>query len=313
METVSQREDETTVHTQRRRGERRGQHSRPAEFSRDSGLCPSNLKGLADFRQPPAVETLLGLHFYPLQNWQTPYFGLFWQKIKQEYQDAQVHPALSGQGLRLELNSAQASIKLTGEVPVRWWYFHKSGKRLIQIQTDSFIQNWRKQHANDPYLHYKDLRPAFQKTWAQFLGFLKESGVKPPRVRQCEVTYVNHIDRGEGWRTFADLADVVTVWRGVTYCGFLPTPDVVSVNAFYPIEGNAGRLQIMAQPGIRHPDAKQTLQLTITALCKPASSQPSDLFKSLDLGRRWVVRGFEDFTTEKMHTIWGKKARRRPE
>jgi uncharacterized protein (TIGR04255 family) len=306
METVNQAEMTRDSHAPL-------EESKSTPLVRGPEACASNLKGLADFQKPPAVETLVGFHFFPLQNWKTPNFGLFWQEIKKEYPDAQVHPALAEQALRVELNSALASIKLTGDVPVRWWYVHKSGKRLIQVQADSFIQNWRKRDTDDPYLHYKELRPAFQKTWSQFLRFLKRQRVESPRVRQCEVTYVNHIDRGEGWRSFADLADVFSVWRGRTYCGFLPTPDLVSMNAFYPIEGQTGRLQIMVQPGIRQPDAKQTLQLTITALCKPASSQPSDLFKSLDLGRKWVVRGFEDFTTEKMHTIWGKKPRRRPE
>jgi uncharacterized protein (TIGR04255 family) len=274
----------------------------------------SGKPGLADFQRPPAVETVLGLHFLPLQNWKTPYFGLFWQEIKREFPDAQVHPPLAAeQGLRLELNPAQATIKLTGEVRVRWWYFHKSGKRLIQVQTDSFIQNWRKRDNRDPYLHYAKLRPAFKDVWLQFLRFLRRHKVEPPRIHHCEVTYVNHIDRGEGWRTLGDLAEVVSVWTGRTYCGFLPPPEIVSINSFYPIGNKAGRLQVMLRPGIRESDAKQTLQLTLTALCAPASSQTPDLLKAFDLGRKWIVKGFEDVTTEKMHQIWKKKRRRRPE
>ena len=307
METVNQSENEITPEG------RAPADQQSTQLVRGTGVSALKVMGLPDFEEPPAVETLVGFHFYPLQNWKTPNFGLFWQEIKTEYPDAQVHPALAEQGLRLELNSALGSIKLTGDVPVRWWYEHKSGKRLIQVQTESFIQNWRKRSKNDPYLHYKDLRPAFWRTWGQFLRFLKRQGVESPRVRQCEVTYVNHIDRGEGWRSFADLPDVFSAWKGRTYCGFLPTPDLVSMNVSYPIGGQTGRLQIVMQPGIRQPDARQTLQLTITAMCKPVSSEPSDLFKSLDLGRKWVVRGFEDFTTEKMHAVWRKKPRRRPE
>lgn len=308
MDTVNHSENETTVNADAR-SELGGN---PIQRVRHPEVCTSNLEGLADFQKPPAVETLVGFHFFPLQNWKTPNFGLFWQAIKREYPDAQVRPVVE-QGLRLELNSALASIKLSGDVPVRWWYLHRSGKRLVQLQADSFVQNWRKRGADDPYLHYKDLRPAFRKTWAQFLRFLKQQHVESPRVRQCEVTYVNHIDRGEGWRSFGDLANVFSVWKGKTYCGFLPTPDLVSMQVFYPIKGQTGRLQIIVQPGIRQPDARQTLQVTITAMCKPASTRTSDLFDSLDLCRKWVVRGFEDFTSEKMHAIWGKKARRRPE
>src|SRR5262245_1038548 len=49
---------------------------------------------LPDFDHPPAVETFIGFHFANLQNWKTPYFGLFWQEIRDEYPDAEVLPPI---------------------------------------------------------------------------------------------------------------------------------------------------------------------------------------------------------------------------
>lgn len=266
---------------------------------------------LPDFDKPPAVETLLGVHFRPLQQWKTQYFGKFWDKISREYPDVQVHPPLnSEQGLRVEVTPKEAMIRVSGEVPVRWWYFHKSGKRLVQVQNDSFVQNWRKRGAGDPYLHYDQLRPSFAAMWKQFRAFLRAQSVDQPKAEICEVTYVNHIDRGSGWDSFSDLPKVVTCWSEQTSGDFLPAPNQVSFNTFYTFSKQSGHLQVGLQHGIRESDKKETLQLTLTARCKPDSSDTAELLRCLDLNRMWVVRGFADITTPEMHEIWGRKERR---
>jgi uncharacterized protein (TIGR04255 family) len=266
---------------------------------------------LPDFKSPPAVETLLGVYFRPLQHWKTQYFGRFWDQVRREYPEVQVHPPLiSEQGLRVEVTPEEARIRVSGEIAVRWWYFHKSGKRLIQVQNDSFIQNWRKRGITDPYLHYDQLRPSFESLWGRFRAFLRSQSVQQPKIEVCEVTYVNHIDRGSGWDSLADLPNVVTCWSGETLGEFLPLPAQVSFNAIFPFNEKSGQLQVSMQPGIRESDKKETLQLTLTARCKPDSSETNELLRCLDLNRTWVVRGFADITTVTMHKIWGRKVRR---
>src|SRR5579871_1695454 len=121
---------------------------------------------LPDFKRPPAIETLMGFYFGPLKGWLTPFFGLFWNEIRRDYPHVEVQPFLVPEkGLRLELKSEKARLELSGEVPVRWLYFHRSDRTLIQIQSDSFIQNWRKRTDQDAYLHYGDLRPSFLEVW----------------------------------------------------------------------------------------------------------------------------------------------------
>jgi uncharacterized protein (TIGR04255 family) len=266
---------------------------------------------LPDFKKPPAVETFLGFHFSPLQNWKTPYFGLFWQQIRAEYPEVEVlHPIPSEDTFKIELDAQRVSLRVRGEIPVRWWYFHKSGTRLIQIQNDRFIQNWRKRDINDRYVHYAKLRPAFIQTWTKFLHFLKENKVSVPEINLCEISYVNNIDRGDAWKTFSDLSNVIAGWSGKTSTGFLPNPTLVTLNAVYPIGKTGGSLHVTMQPGLRQPDNTETIQLNLTATCRPTSPRLSDLLSAFDLGRQWIVKGFEDFTNPKMHDLWGKKKRK---
>lgn len=266
-------------------------------------------RDLPDFKTPPAIETLMGFYFAPLKGWQTPYFGLFWNEIRKEYPRVEVQPFLvPEQGLRLELKSEKARLEISGEVPVRWMYFHQSEKTLIQVQSDSFIQNWRKRGAKDPYLHYGNLRPSFITMWQRYCKFLRVNNVHPPVIRECEVTYVNHIDKGTGWGSLRDLGGVVSCWSGATSGTFLPAPDLISLNVIYPIRERGGRLQVTLQPGIR--EGQETLQLTLMAKCKPKSSATAELMNALDIAREWVVRGFTDFTTVDMHSIWKRVARK---
>jgi uncharacterized protein (TIGR04255 family) len=259
---------------------------------------------LPDFENPPAVETLMGVHFAPIERWQGPYFGLFWSRIKKDYPRIELQPPVIA---ALTAESALAQFQSRVELPVRCWFFNQDETRLIQVQNNLFLHNWRKVEPGDKYLHYDDLRPIFEREWQGFRNFLESESLPVPAVQLCEVTYVNHIDRGNGLKTFADLSDVFPNWSPRTSGGILPTPELVAINASYPLKDLEGHLQITAQPAVRQTDTKETLQLTVTAKCKPSSSSNEDIRRCLDESRKWVVLGFTDFTGPKMHAIWGRK------
>jgi uncharacterized protein (TIGR04255 family) len=195
----------------------------------------------------------------------------------------------------------------SGIPSVRCWFFDPSETRLIQLQHNHFIHNWRKTAATQGYQHYEVVKPLFQKEWRRFCSFVAANAMRRPEVWQSEVTYVNHIERGQGWETFADLPLVMTSWSGKTATQFLPDPDTVAWNCVYPMPDSAGQLNVNLQRAIRKTDGKDIIQLTLTAKGKPASAEDGDLFAWLDLGHEWVVRGFKDVTTAKMHQFWGVK------
>jgi uncharacterized protein (TIGR04255 family) len=259
---------------------------------------------LPDFENPPAVETFMGVHFAPIDRWQGPHFGLFWSRIKKDYPRVELQPpVITAPTPQLALAQFQSRF----ELPVRCWFFNHDETRLIQVQNNLFLHNWRKVGRAEEYLHYDQLRPLFQKEWQAFRSFLEDEDLGTPQILLCEVTYVNHIDRGKGWQTFADLADVFPNWVPKTSGDLLPPPELVSINARYPLKDADGHLQITAQPAVRQNDTQETIQLTVTVQCRPASSSTEDICRGLDAARKWVVLGFTDFTSRKMHEIWRRK------
>lgn len=261
---------------------------------------------LPDFDDPPAVETVLGVRFSPLKGWQAPHFGLYWNQIRGEYPRVEIHSAIGSADAPVYFHFPEQP-QTQFEVPVRCWFFNAKESTLIQIQRDRFLHNWRKLEHTQPYLHYDELKPEFEKHWKGFREFLRVEGFDEPRVAECEVTYVNQIDRGKGWESFADLSNVVTSWCAGKPDNFLPDPNLVSFNAVYPMQEKEGTLRVILQPAFRTADNKETIQLVMVGQCRPAGSGYEDIAACLDAARRWVVQGFADMTTARMHEIWRRK------
>ena len=262
---------------------------------------------LPDFGKPPVVETVLDVGFLPLAGWGIPHFGLFWQTIKDTYPSFQDQPPVILQKERFGEEAQQPlslAFELINQPEARCWFINESQTRLIQVQRDRFIHNWRKMEGKERYPHYEEaVRPAFESEWNRFCEFLLREGLGPPDVQQCEVQYVNHIPLN-GWKTFTDVIESLSNWPGAEHAGFLPAPESLVAITSYLMPGNAGRLRIVIEPAVRSSDGSVILQLKLIARGKPESSGAADILNWFDLGREWIVRGFTDFTSPGMHKIW---------
>jgi uncharacterized protein (TIGR04255 family) len=265
---------------------------------------------LPDYGQPPVVETLLAVQFSPLTKFDIPHFGLYWAKIREDYPNYQVLPPL-GQVIEQfgseRVQHPKLGLELVSRPEIRCWFIEKSGAMLTQVQKDRFIHNWRKQKPEDVYVHYDKIKPRFIEEWKRFCEFLVESDLGTPEINQCEITYVNHIEVGHGWKSYGELNKVVSFWSGASSGDFLPEPESVNIGARFVLPDKKGRLHMEMQPAIRALDAQEILQLNITARGKPESSNLEKVLEWFELGHEWIVRGFTDFTAKDMHNFWRRK------
>jgi uncharacterized protein (TIGR04255 family) len=262
---------------------------------------------LPDFSNPPIIEAVLGVEFSPIVNWGIPYFGLYWDSIRAEYPRFEVkQPLRTLIGPKGVVPPADAAFVEFVETPdVRCWFIDESETRLIQLQQERFIINWRKVRRGSglAYLHYDHNRQTFEQEWLRFNDFLKNQSFETPEAQLCEVTYVNHIERGDGWRSFAELHEVLPIlaeFRG----DLLSSPEALSVGMQYKIDGGNGQLTIQIQPAIRHEDMKQVIQLTLIARGRPKSSEVSSLLDWFDLGHEYIAVAFREITSDKMRNLW---------
>jgi uncharacterized protein (TIGR04255 family) len=269
---------------------------------------------LPNFVAPPVVETVLGVEFAPLTGWDVRHFGLLWAKLRDDYPTFQIQPPLApteqpGPQAELAKNLIVSVLGIAGPA-IRAWYIDGSETRLLQVQEDRFLHNWRKVLGTEKYPHYdENIRPAFEKEWIRLSDFLEESGIERPVVERWEVTYVNHLERGREWKTVADLPRLFPAWAGASLTGSLPSPESVRLHVVYPLPGEEGHLQVMVQPVTRFRDNNEVLQVNLTASGRARSTEVHEILQCFDLGREWVVRGFTDFTSAEMHELWGKRDR----
>jgi uncharacterized protein (TIGR04255 family) len=267
-------------------------------------------QALPDFSNPPVDETVLSIQFAPIPGFDIRYFGLYWAEVKNEYPGFQIQPPLPsqieqfGSGKRLE---SQVAFHLISEPEIRAWYLDKTGNRLFQFQRDRLVHNWRRVVGTDDYPRYPTLRKSLVSEWQRCNDFLTRNKLARPQANQCEVVYVNHIEYGEDWIDSRNLNDVIAAWAEPKVSAFLPRPERVNMEVHYRFPDDSGRLHVSLQPVIRGRDGKEVLQLTLVARGAPKSPSDEDIFHSLDKLREWVVKGFADFTSEKMQEIWGRR------
>lgn len=269
----------------------------------------TSVRNLPDFDQPPVVETLLGVQFSVAKPFPNKFFGEYWKRIMDRFPHLEIQEPIPSVTEEFGLTSRVPSVavRLVPGGDFRCWFIDETETRLVQLQKDRFVHNWRRVK-DEPYPHYDDeIKPRFEKEWVEFCSFLVEHGYDKPEVNQCEVTYVNHIEAGEDRAGIEDLSRVIACWSGSYSGNFLNRPETVSFNVRYVMPDNRGRLHIMGQPVIRRRDAKQVFQLNLTARGKPRSSKLEDILEWLNLGREWIVRGFTDLTTPEMHKVWKRK------
>ncbi|HYR93799.1 MAG TPA: TIGR04255 family protein [Methylomirabilota bacterium] len=268
--------------------------------------------GFPQFDHPPVVETVIGVEFAPIDGWEVPHFGLFWNELRRTYPKTQMVPALPSMiekyGKEHLYAGTEPSVEfIKGEPPVRAFFADDASGKLLQIQRDRLLHNWRKTGRESAYPGYAETRVWFTTAWERFLSFLASNELRRPDVTQCEVTYINHIERGAGWDSLADLPTVTPLLSGKGSTGFLGVPEVTVLTARYLMPEQRGRLHLALQPALRNADQREILQLQLTARGMPQSSTTEHVLEWIDLGHEWVVKSFADATSTVMHNIWGRR------
>jgi uncharacterized protein (TIGR04255 family) len=172
-----------------------------------------------DFERPPVVETSLGFYFSPLSGWSFVHVGALWEQFKAKYPKAEYRPPINfpsdPQKLITEI------LADVGRIPFRTCFVDNSNTQLVQVQNGCFFHNWRKTPDTPQYQHYDTVRPFFQKDWDIFRKFLATNALPVPEVSRCEVTYFNHLARGEDWQNISDFSGMFPVCRVTEGAGML--------------------------------------------------------------------------------------------
>lgn len=266
---------------------------------------------LPEFDRPPLDEMAMGVQFDPLPNFHVVHFGLFWSQIRSEYPHTEDQAPLVSTVELAEIKPSANTVPVVamGVPPLpRCWFLNETKTQLIQVQRDRFLRNWRQIDGNERYPHFPRLVQDFQRAWERFLTFASEQELGPVNVNQCELTYINNIDRGAGWSELGELDRVFPLLRPREPGKFLPPPETLSWQARYKMTEGRGRLHVEMNPVFRGRDLKLVLSLNLTARGAPAGGSLEQIAAWFDLAHEWIVRAFAELTGPEAHKLWGRRA-----
>jgi uncharacterized protein (TIGR04255 family) len=170
---------------------------------------------------------------------------------------------------------------------------------LIQLQRDRFLCNWRKLSASHAYPRYDNVVSAFFDHFQHFESFastIREGRISPT---QYELTYVNHIPSDAGlWQDVRDWPNVTTILASPKD-GYLPPPVSSSFAMTYDMPDRMGRLHVRVHSAQQVEDGSGLMVFELTARGIAASAK-----QWFDTAHEWIVRGFEQLTTEHAHRLW---------
>lgn len=269
---------------------------------------------LPSFDRPPLNEVALSVQFEPLPGLNPAEIGVFWKTLRDRFPRVECHTPIG------------TTIERTGVVPMaptrpvfveelpapRFWFLDEAGAELVQVQQDRFVRNWRRVDPSQSYPRYeKHTRPNFLDDYNAFLAFLSGEGIPVPVPNQCEVNYVNMIEAGVGWKSYADLGKVLRI--GIMQVPSLPDLAfeegrmALKHRILAPDNTFQGRLHISVEPRLKKSDSSPVIALTLTARGQPLSDGVGGVLAFFDLARRIIVNTFAAITTSEMHKVWGRR------
>ena len=262
-----------------------------------------------DYEKPPVIEVVCGIQFKTIEGLLIPHFGLLWEKFKSDYPICREVPPLSPV-IEAFADSKPVSLKFSDVPPLpRIWFIHKNDNGIIQIQRDRFLHNWRKVREEDEYPRYPNVIKMFQSRLEQFKSFLIENEFEDIEPLQLEITYINHIPKGDGWISLKDIANIFPDFSFRSEDDrFLPEPEIINWRTSFLLPEKLGRFHINIRSSslVETETPIITLNSTVRGISQDLS--PEGMKSWFDLAREWIVRGFVDLTgKEVQEKIWLKK------
>lgn len=268
---------------------------------------------LVRFDEPPVTEVVVAVAFDSLQYLTVAHLGQLWtEELREEFPQVEERspyepPIESFDGP----NKSQLSLTFSSQPPSpRLWFKSADDQDLLQIQNNWFACNWRKVGKDSQYSHWPSRRDAFVRWFSIFNQFLQSKGLGKIRPIQCEVTYINHIVPDGVWHRHGEIAKVFNTISDTSF-SFLPEPEQIRFATTYVMKKDGepvGRLHLNADPVVSVKDNTHALSLNLTARGAPFGSDLDGIIEFLSMGREWIVRGFQELTTEAMHIRWGKQS-----
>jgi uncharacterized protein (TIGR04255 family) len=264
---------------------------------------------LPEYRRPPIVEVAASIQFANIRELDTARLGLLWSRFRKDYPRAEQHPPLPNDSESFDPNKGgRVGFSFETSFPVpRLWFLSADGTRLVQVQSNRLVVNWRQLDSGESYPRYSVLREMLSESLSVFRTFLEEEKLGDLSPEQAELTYVNHIPAGERGSPRQPLSRYVQCWRGAPESSGLGPEEETSFRTQYVVRRSGipvARLFVELDSAYTNTGHAPIYVLNMIARGAPDLPSVSGAFEFLDNAHRWIVTGFTHLTTDEAHKLW---------
>jgi len=261
---------------------------------------------LPSFRNPPVMETVLGVQFAPIPDLTGGHIGWYWKSCLGSSWPRLIEGLfLQDQFERFEQQPSWnfPSLQFSVTVPNRLQIIHEDDDRVIQVQNTRFLYNWRRRE--DEYPRYRSIYPEFIRHLELFRAFLKTANLGDLVPNQWEVTYISHIPQGDLWKSPIDWCKVFPrLFTSANHSDSLRLESMAN-DWHFEITPQKGRLHISSKHGRVQDGGEDVLSLELTARGPLQSGDMKAIESGLDLGHRSIVQTFVALASESALNFWG--------
>jgi uncharacterized protein (TIGR04255 family) len=146
------------------------------------------------FARPPVDEVYIGFQTrepsFPADN-----FGELVEIYGTEFPKLNAQPKLDRDAEREEVGPARVQVELISNLGQRFWLLSADDTRVLQIQDDRIIYNWRKR-GQEGYPRFDTIRDEFTTALDKLVRARNLNATE--LIDFCEVSYTNHIELPDG-------------------------------------------------------------------------------------------------------------------
>jgi uncharacterized protein (TIGR04255 family) len=266
-----------------------------------TSLSTHSTNPLPSYKRPPVDEVVCGFRFQILSGFKLPHLGVLWERFRAEFPIAQHATPIATDG--------SFPVDESTGIPIpRIWFISNADNELIQFQLDRFYFNWRRRA--DEYPRYDSIIHKFENAKSQLDAFANDLQLGEVKPVECELTYINHIPKSQGWESINDLSNVIgdLTWEAEKH-EFLPHPVNVAWQVRFELPEGKGSLNVKLNQGTRKFDRAPGLILELAARGLGADRTAVGMRDWYDLAHEWIVRGFTDLTAKEIQAKFWERER----
>lgn len=259
-----------------------------------------------EFTKSPLNESVFGVCFDQIQGFRSTHYGLFWRKIRKQFQVySDTAPLAPPPGQLIKIG-------FTDIPPLpRVCFSNNETNNLLQIQPDRFVYNWRRLAGEKDYIGYPSCKEEFFKNLLIFEEFLKkESLIESLAVRQCELTYINQAEQGSLWSRTDQVGRIFPILNSISQfqnAGF-SFPEDFNCQFRTALPDDFGHLSAKFVTAQRQKDHQKVLQLILTVSVPLSEATISDISDLYDKAHKYILNAFSGLTSKDVRSQhWGQQ------